>query len=925
MARDSSTTRRTAAFLLLVLLGAFALRLFRLDWQSLWWDEGISLHLATSPLVAVLADRLDNIHPPLYFLLLKGWLALTGVSVFTARYFSVLASWLQVALLYAVARRWLARETAVLAAVLGAVSAVSVIYAQEVRVYALLPLVYLGLLGVTRELTRPRSAGKQRWAAWAVFAGLAWLGLHLHYISFFAVAFVSLWALLVFVRGRRLGDLGALVGTEIAVLLASLPWFWSALANWGAVQGEASAGTFVTDAAPPLFLVGQVWGFHLTGLAGALGRPWLLWLVALTAVLLAGLVVWRLAEKETRGKTAVLLGQWLLPLGSALVVWLVRSFSHPRYVAMYVPGLLLLVAYVAWPAATKKDGLVMKAWGWLLLTAVLLSSLAGLGLYFFDRGVAKDDVRGAAQYLETTVEAGDLILVPDTDWSLPFEYSGPAQVAMPGWDAGGDGWTNLARMTEGVERVFVLDYPRGTRDWQGRLPFALQAAGNLEAEQAFPGVTVRTYVLERPVAEPPLSQVAADFGDLQLTGAWIEEAAAAGGPLALALEWLPEPAGSLAQTHVALRLLGPEGWQLSAADALLLDEDGRPSGQWAAGSMQNSPIVTYHLLDIPSGTPPLAYDIGVQLYEPDGESIRVLELRDEQGAPQGQEALLRDVQTARGPLVDVNAAAAAELPVPLLSEPIAMGDGLDLLGALVPGGEIAAGQTLAVELLWQGRGGLADLRPEVVLRQRGDVLDVDDAAPVDGRYPTDLWQPGELVWERRVLTVPPGIEGPVDLRLRQGARDLLLGEAKIVAQERVLTVPQEMGRVDAPFGGAARLVGYARVPAVHTNQPLNLRLAWEALEDSGSGSYVVFTHLVAPDGRIIAQHDGIPAQGARPTTGWVAGEYILDEHALAFRDLIYAGPAAIYVGLYDPQSGQRLLLPDGTDTFILPGTVDILQ
>ena len=75
------------AFLPVVLLlsAAFWLRLYRLDAQSLWWDEGISLHLATSGAAEIVRDRLANIHPPLYFFLLKGWLRLVGVSAFTGR------------------------------------------------------------------------------------------------------------------------------------------------------------------------------------------------------------------------------------------------------------------------------------------------------------------------------------------------------------------------------------------------------------------------------------------------------------------------------------------------------------------------------------------------------------------------------------------------------------------------------------------------------------------------------------------------------------------------------------------------------------------------------------------------------------------------------------------------------------------------
>ena len=41
---------------------------------------------------------------------------------------------------------------------------------------------------------------------------------------------------------------------QFLVVLASLPWFAAAVANWAAIQGEANAGTFVTDPVPLRFL-----------------------------------------------------------------------------------------------------------------------------------------------------------------------------------------------------------------------------------------------------------------------------------------------------------------------------------------------------------------------------------------------------------------------------------------------------------------------------------------------------------------------------------------------------------------------------------------------------------------------------------------------------------------------------------------------
>jgi hypothetical protein len=64
-------------------------------------------------------------------------------------------------------------------------------------------------------------------------------------------------------------------------------------------------------------------------------------------------------------------------------------------------------------------------------------------------------------------------------------------------------------------------------------------------------------------------------------------------------------------------------------------------------------------------------------------------------------------------------------------------------------------------------------------------------------------------------------------------------------------------------------------------------------------SYTVFTHLLDADSRIWAQQDGIPANGARPTTGWVPGEVIRHEVQLAVDPQAPSGDYVIEVGLYD--------------------------
>jgi len=132
------------------------------------------------------------------------------------------------------------------------------------------------------------------------------------------------------------------------------------------------------------------------------------------------------------------------------------------------------------------------------------------------------------------------------------------------------------------------------------------------------------------------------------------------------------------------------------------------------------------------------------------------------------------------------------------------------------------------------------------------------------------------------------------------------------------------GEVYVRFGDFAELVGY-NLPAAEfrTAQPLLLTLYWRGLQGTSPANYLVFTHLLSQDGRLIAQHDGPPASGTRPISSWTPGETIADPHPMTFYDTTYTGPANIAVGLYDPVTG-RVVTETGRDSVVLPLTINII-
>src|SRR5437773_12537181 len=123
---------------------ATTLRWFRIDSQSLWYDEGISAHQLTRSFPEIVRAAALDTHPPLYYATLKAWSELAGSSELALRSLSAVWGLLAVVLTWLIGRRLFGPLVATLAAGLLAVAPLAVYYSQEVRMYG--QVTALGLL-----------------------------------------------------------------------------------------------------------------------------------------------------------------------------------------------------------------------------------------------------------------------------------------------------------------------------------------------------------------------------------------------------------------------------------------------------------------------------------------------------------------------------------------------------------------------------------------------------------------------------------------------------------------------------------------------------------------------------------------------------------------------------------------------------------
>jgi hypothetical protein len=451
LARDHALLLHVLAATLL----AAALRAFHLGTQSLWIDELFTWMSADIGRPLVAGTLLENIHGPLYGLIVHacgGWF---GDAEWALRLPSLVCGVAVVPALAWLAVRWLGRDVAAWAAWLAAGSPFLVWYSQEARGYMLLILCSCVAGALLLGPARGRPAARA-----AAYLAAAGAGL-LTSFSFALLAALHLrwWLAEDGIAGPRTGGagprraawgrrLGATAAMALALLALLSPWAGRVRSTWDwqrlrpshqAPAEEAPLRTSNTfhAAAIPFALHAQAVGYTLGPslrelragpVAGALARhvPEL----AAVALVFGVLGVAGLLGIGRRRRLLDLLLAVAVPM---LIVSLfaLRNFKvfHPRYVAVAAPFLLLVVAQGL--VTLRRPARIAAALGVAGLWAV------SLGQHYFDPRYAKEDYRGALGLVSARSQPGEKLLAVGADEPIYYYYRGslPVDRLWPGYSA----------------------------------------------------------------------------------------------------------------------------------------------------------------------------------------------------------------------------------------------------------------------------------------------------------------------------------------------------------------------------------------------------------------------------------------------------------------------------------------------------------
>lgn len=390
----------------LIFAAGFALRIYNIGGESIWYDEAISVAVAKLGFVEHLRwiAEVDDNNPPLYYTLLHLWIPIFGDSEASVRMLSAVFGSLSILVIYALGKLLFDKKTGLLAASILAVSIFGIMFSQEARAYSL--MAFLALLSFYFLLRLTMSKSRVYAAAYVISSVCL---LYSHYYGIFVVLAQNIWFFTELALKRRVGNLGLLkwIFLQGLIVVLFLPSSFLLARNTAAIK----KGFWITE--PTL---NDILGYF-TLYAGASFLLCVFLFFTLLAVAGPGLIK-RINLPErfygledynqegagiSYGSRIYLLLAWIFAV--VFIPFILSYLSSPiliyRYTIAAAPAFYMLTA-------RGISGLRLNMA--IVLVVALIAGLSIPGLYRYYVETEKYDWREAARYIQEEAGHGDFVV-----------------------------------------------------------------------------------------------------------------------------------------------------------------------------------------------------------------------------------------------------------------------------------------------------------------------------------------------------------------------------------------------------------------------------------------------------------------------------------------------------------------------------------
>lgn len=435
----------------------------------MWFDEVYSWNLSLETPKDIIAITSGDIHPPLFYIVLKGWTNIFSDSVFSMRMLATLLSMFSLLFLFMICKEIkITEKRTIFVLLLYAVSPLNVYYSQEVRMQSL--NLFL-TIGSTFFFLRFLNNKKNLYGfIWAIFSALS---LYTHYFALLILFSQMVILLIKFLQKEidlKFGGF-AFLFSLIPLILFS-PWVPTFLQQSAKGQPWRVGQTFAQVSENYLTFFREIffssyWNYENKGVI--IGTT--VFSFILICFLIASVIKYIIQSDRKKISMIVL---FFVPSIIAFIISFRQSIIFSRYLSIIAPYLFILCTFFIFRIHKKYIS-------YPLIAILICASAYGLNINY-SNDYKNNDYRKIEAYLEKNIKPGDNIVVDPhyLGWIIRYDNLHqktilPVPMVL--------GWTlqmqidSLAKRNEPSNIWFLLDYASMEKADYDSLNFKMSLTG----------------------------------------------------------------------------------------------------------------------------------------------------------------------------------------------------------------------------------------------------------------------------------------------------------------------------------------------------------------------------------------------------------------------------------------------------------------
>lgn len=447
----------------ILLLGLF-LRTYCLTCESLWVDEGYSVNWAESGPLNVIYSVSNDVHPPLYYIVLSCWMSFAGDSELSLRLLSAIFSILSMIMVYKITLLLTDRRTGMLASLLFALSVFQIYFSQEVRGYSM--LVLLTLVSMYFFLRLP----EKRKSTTILYIISSMLMVYTHYFGLFVILSQNVYVLSKpFFRKKPMIPIRKWITLQVILLITFIPWITVMVYRLMTSVANGTSTSIGWIPLPSAYSLVETF-FQYSGYyylyPWGFGTQYFHYMSILSAILSVIVIILAVKSviyvnrkrititRKDRDQLYFLLLWMLIPIAVPFILsYLLSPIYWARYTIVASPAFYIL-------ASMGIRSINTKYVRYILIAVIVVLSLTNA--YRFHSEVNKEEWRDAAAYIDSHGMPGDILLMyKEFTVNGPIEYYLNNDYEIIGFPPGGvqvgdQELDNLREMTSGNDRIWLI-------------------------------------------------------------------------------------------------------------------------------------------------------------------------------------------------------------------------------------------------------------------------------------------------------------------------------------------------------------------------------------------------------------------------------------------------------------------------------------